>query len=49
MFPQLHPVVMVVVVVAPAEDHQPFRLSLSDNLHISQELISVSADSLWAH
>lgn len=46
LVPQLHPVLMVVVIVAPAEDHKSFGLSLSDEVHVPQELISVGADSL---
>lgn len=46
LLPQLPAVLVVVVVVSPAENHQAFRLGVADVGDVFQQLLRVAADSL---
>lgn len=43
---QLPPVLVVIVVISPAENHQAFRLCIADVGDVFQQLLCVAADSL---
>lgn len=44
--PQLLPGFVVIIVIAPAEHHQAFGLSLPDVMQVLQQLLSVGTDAL---
>lgn len=46
LLPQLPPVLVVVVVVSPAENHQALRLGVADVGDVFQQLLRVAADAL---
>lgn len=49
LLPQLLSVLVVVVVLSPAEHHQAFGLSLPDVVNVFQQLLRVGADPLKRH
>ena len=46
LLPERPPVVMVIVVITPAEHDQAFRLGHLDVAHVFQQLLSMSTDTL---
>lgn len=46
LLPQPPSVLMVVVVISPAEHHQPFRLGIPNEGEVLQQLLSVATDPL---
>lgn len=46
LLPQLPPVLVVVVVISPTENHQAFRLGVADVGDVLQQLLCVATDSL---